>query len=57
MIYKSALTGPNIVDLSRYRFITGDYEEKVFFRLRPEVISERVGQTSHLLGILSVEGE
>ena len=56
MVYKTALTGPNIVDLSRYRFITGDFEEKVFFRLRLEVISERVGQTSHLLGILSVEG-
>ena len=54
MIYKQALTGTDIVDLSRYQILTGDYQEKVFFTLRPEVISERIGQTSHLLGVLIV---
>lgn len=54
MIYKQALTGTDIVDLSRYQILAGDYQEKVFFKLRPEVISERIGQTSHLLGVLIV---
>ena len=54
MIYKSALTGSNIVDLSRYHLLSGDVKEKVFFKLRPEVVSERIGQSSHLLGVLTV---
>lgn len=51
MIYKQALTGTDIVDLSRYQILVGDYQEKAFYKLRPESISERVGQTSHLLGV------
>lgn len=55
MIYNVALSGTNIADLSRYRkIVVDDNAEQLFIKLRPEVLSERVGMTTHLLGISTV---
>lgn len=55
MIYNVALSGTNIADLSRYRKnVVNEDAEQLFIKLRPEVLSERVGMTTHLLGISTV---
>ena len=51
MIYKSALSTSEIVDLSRYHLLKDNSHEKIFFKLRPESISERLGISAHLLGV------
>ena len=51
MIYKSALSTSEIVDLSRYHLLKDNSNEKIFFKLRPESISERLGTSAHLLGV------
>ena len=52
MVYNTALSGTDIADLARYRRVLGiDENERLFFKLRPEVLSERIGQSSHLLGV------
>ena len=43
------------MDLARYHPVQDAVEaEQLFVKLRPEVISERIGQTMHLLGVSSV---
>ena len=55
IIYNSALSGTDIADLARYRHVPGIEEhERLFIKLRPEVLSERIGQSSHLLGVSPV---
>ena len=55
MIYNIALSGTNLADLSRYRKIMiNEDAEQLFIKLRPEVLSERVGMTTHLLGVSTV---
>ena len=48
LLYSEALSGTAIADLAR---------ERLFIKLRPEVLSERVGETSRLLGINTVRLE
>ena len=58
MLYNTALTGMEIADLARYRNIQIDANaEQLFIKLRPGVLSERIRQTTHLLGVSSVETE
>lgn len=58
MVYNTALTGMEIADLARYRPIQNDPNtEQLFIKLRPEVLSERIRHTTHLLGVSSVETE
>lgn len=55
MIYNLALSGTDLADLSRYRPISvKEGSEQLFIKLRPEVLSERVGMTTHLLGVSTV---
>ena len=55
MIYNVALNSTHITDLSRYRkIVVNENSEQLFIKLRPEVLSERVGMTTHLLGISTV---
>ena len=55
MVYNTALTSTEVVDLARYHPVQDAVEaEQLFVKLRPEVISERIGQTMHLLGVSSV---
>ena len=55
MVYNTALSSTEVVDLARYHPVQDAVEaEQLFVKLRPEVISERIGQTMHLLGVSSV---
>lgn len=55
MIYNTPLSGTDIADLARYRHIPSiEDHERLFIKLRPEVLSERIGQSSHLLGVSTV---
>ena len=56
LLYSEALSGTAIADLARYRRVATE-SERLFIKLRPEVLSERVGETSHLLGINTVRLE
>lgn len=53
LLYSEALSGTAIADLARYRPVPTE-SERLFIKLRPEVLSERVGETSRLLGINTV---
>lgn len=56
LLYSEALSGTAIADLARYRRVATE-SERLFIKLRPEVLSERVGETSRLLGINTVRLE
>ena len=54
MIYNTALSSSVIADLARYLPVQQD-SERLFVKLRPEVLSEKIGSTVHLLGVMTVE--
>lgn len=57
LIFDEALSGTQIADLARYRQIEAESNEKLFIKLRPESLSERIGGSVHLLGVTTVETE
>ena len=55
LIFDDALSGTQIADLARYRQIDAEASEKLFVKLRPESLSERIAGSVHLLGVTTVE--
>ena len=55
VLFDDALSGTQIADLARYRQIDAESSEKLFVKLRPESLSERIAGSVHLLGVTTVE--
>lgn len=55
LLFDDALSGTQIADLARYRQIDAESSEKLFIKLRPESLSERIAGSVHLLGVTTVE--
>lgn len=53
MIYNTALSSSVIADLAKYLPVQQD-SERLFVKLRPEVLSEKIGSTVHLLGVMTI---